>query len=37
MFKRQYQNEKKQKKLKKFFGLQNGAISGLQIGADFRD
>ena len=31
MFKFQYQNGKK------FSGLQNGAIRGLQIGADFMD
>ena len=31
MFKSQYQNGKK------FSGLQNGAIKGLQIGAGFRD
>ena len=37
MFKFQYQNRKKQKNGKNFFGLQNGAIRGLQIGAGFRD
>ena len=37
MFKFQYQNGKKRKSGKKFSGLQNGAIRGLQIGAVFRD
>ena len=37
MFKFQYQNGKKRKSAKKFYGLQNEAIRGLQIGAGFRD
>ena len=40
MFKFQYQNEKKRKKVgsgKKFFGSHNGAIRRLQVGAGFRD
>ena len=37
MFKFLYQNGKKRKKVgKKFSGLQNGAIRGLQIGAGLR-
>ena len=37
MFKSQYQNGKKQKSRKRFPGLKNGAIRGIQIGAGFRD
>ena len=37
MFKFQYQNGKKRKSWKKFSGLQNGGIRGLQIGAGFKD
>ena len=37
MFKFQYQNGKKRKSRKKIYGLKNGAISRLQIRADFRD
>ena len=37
MFKFQYQNGKKRKSGKRFSGLQNGVIRGLQIGVGFRD
>ena len=37
MFKFQDQNGKKRKSRKKIYGLKNGAISRLQIRADFRD
>ena len=36
-FKFQYQNGKKRKSGKRFSGLQNGVIRGLQIGVGFRD
>ena len=36
MFKLQYQNWKKRKNGKKFSGLRNGTIRGLQIGTGFR-
>ena len=37
MFKFHYQGGKKNEKVKKISGLQNGASRGLQIGASFRD
>ena len=37
IFKSSYQNGKKQKSRKRFSGLQNVAVRGIQIGAGFRD